>query len=456
MDTLRADRLGFMGCDTCRTPHLDAIAALSLYFTSAYTNAWFTTPSHMTVFTSLFPATHKVESRSIKIDWNTDEKTDGEAHVLDPRYKTLAEVLHANGFRTYYFGPQRSKYFMKAEGFGRGFDHFQDTAFRRGIRYGSYQETDFDTASLAPLSQPGRKFLFLHSYITHSPFSLAKEDDRGKEHRRLPYGKELLADVATIIKNDPDFLLNELDNITQADRKNSSKCTNPDDLMTCFHAYSSDVYWHAAGQYQRNRAHKKILEDFQPDIADKETRRYRLAYDRGVEQLDAQIGEFWAELERMQALSNTIVIFFSDHGEELLEHGGTNHTSFHEHTARVPLMIYHPALAQARRSTRLVSLVDVMPTILSMAGVPIPKQCQGKPLWEQKSPYVFGYTLGEKFVRDKNWKLMHDYMGHEELFYSPLDPDEHQNLLALKNPWVKAEYTKLRQARDKWELEQSL
>ncbi|MGO8056228.1 sulfatase-like hydrolase/transferase, partial [Rhizobium leguminosarum] len=67
LDTLRGDRLGFLGSQDGLTPNFDTIAAESVVFANAFTNAFYTTPSHMTVFTSLYPGTHQVQGEDIRL-----------------------------------------------------------------------------------------------------------------------------------------------------------------------------------------------------------------------------------------------------------------------------------------------------------------------------------------------------------------------------------------------------
>ena len=154
LDTLRADRLAIM-------PNLKAIADRGLFFPLAYANAYYTTPSHMTVFTSLYPATHQVESSfQRRTNWTEEgqPKLSGLAnHILAPNYVTLAEVLHGQGYGTHWNGPLNMRYLDHSYGFGRGFSDFAPSPFPRGIGLGQYHERDFNVGSLAPLKNPRNK-----------------------------------------------------------------------------------------------------------------------------------------------------------------------------------------------------------------------------------------------------------------------------------------------------------
>jgi arylsulfatase A-like enzyme len=88
--------------------------------------------------------------------------------------------------------------------------------------------------------------------------------------------------------------------------------------------------------------------------------------------VDAEIGRLLAALERQALLNRTIVVVAGDHGESLGEHGERDHGVFiYENVLRVPLLIRGPSLAPSRIA-EVVRLTDVMPTVLNLAGVPVP------------------------------------------------------------------------------------
>lgn len=95
-------------------------------------------------------------------------------------------------------------------------------------------------------------------------------------------------------------------------------------------------------------------------------------YDGEVLYTDSIIGGWLDLLAERGLLDESIVILTADHGEEFGEHGGTGHgITVFEECVRVPLVVWAPGLAPGR-SRALVSLADVPPTLLEMAGVPAP------------------------------------------------------------------------------------
>jgi choline-sulfatase len=98
-------------------------------------------------------------------------------------------------------------------------------------------------------------------------------------------------------------------------------------------------------------------------------RRARHAYFAAVSYLDERVGDVLGALQRSGMADRTTVLFCADHGEMLGERGLWYKMSFFEQSARVPLIVRVPG-AGARRVTEPVSLLDVTPTLLELAGLP--------------------------------------------------------------------------------------
>jgi arylsulfatase A-like enzyme/predicted Zn-dependent protease len=160
---------------------------------------------------------------------------------------------------------------------------------------------------------------------------------------------------------------------------------------------------------------------------------------------DDQLGRLWRYLEDNDLVNKTILVFVSDHGESLGEHKESTHGFFiYQEGIHVPLIFVTPfeKLHGITRSS-VVSLVDVMPTILEMADVPIPTHVQGHsllPLFmgdeELKSNFAYSETFYPRFhygwseltsVQDEQFKLI--IAPRLELYDLLDDPEERNNLL---------------------------
>ena len=109
---------------------------------------------------------------------------------------------------------------------------------------------------------------------------------------------------------------------------------------------------------------------------------YEGSYENGITAADAAVGKILAALRAQNAYDNTLIVVASDHGENLGAHGEDTHGVFlYDETIHVPLLIKLPQnqLAEKKVSGK-VRLLDVAPTILEVAGVPVPSQMQGQSL----------------------------------------------------------------------------
>ncbi|MDE6267698.1 MAG: sulfatase-like hydrolase/transferase [Muribaculaceae bacterium] len=108
-------------------------------------------------------------------------------------------------------------------------------------------------------------------------------------------------------------------------------------------------------------------------------RKYRSAYYKLVEHVDAEIGKIVDEIERQGLWDNSVIIFTSDHGDGQGAHHWNQKTALWEEVANVPLIVCIPGGPQGKISRALVNNgIDLMPTVLDLADEKIPQWCKGK------------------------------------------------------------------------------
>lgn len=188
-------------------------------------------------------------------------------------------------------------------------------------------------------------------------------------------------------------------------------------------------------------------------------------YYRLVTGIDDVVGRMVKKLKEKHLFENTVIIFTSDNGFYLGEHGLAGKWFMHEESIRLPLIVFDPRLPvsrQGKTNDELVLNADIAPTIVSLAGVAIPKIMQGKdlsPLFQGKSTdWRDDFLYEHRFkhptipmnegVRGKRWKYVR-YTSvdpvYEELFDLKNDPHETENL--AKKPEYR---NKLTQMRKRW------
>ncbi|MEO1273417.1 MAG: sulfatase/phosphatase domain-containing protein, partial [Myxococcota bacterium] len=124
-------------------------------------------------------------------------------------------------------------------------------------------------------------------------------------------------------------------------------------------------------------------------MSDGDHRLIRAAYGAMVELIDDQVGRVLDALEATGQREQTLVLFMSDHGELLGDHGlYLKGPYFYEPSIRVPLIVSWPGVIAPGVVDDLVELVDVAPTLMEAAGLPVPSRMQGHSLW----PRLMGQT----------------------------------------------------------------
>ncbi|MFM8435801.1 MAG: sulfatase [Planctomycetia bacterium] len=119
----------------------------------------------------------------------------------------------------------------------------------------------------------------------------------------------------------------------------------------------------------------------QEAMTDAQRRQAQQAYRASVSFLDAQVGRVLDALDKAGLADNTMVVFTSDHGYHMGEHGLYQKMSLFEDSARVPLLIAAPGRCKAGGvATAPVSQVDLFPTLAALCGIEAPKNLQGQSL----------------------------------------------------------------------------
>jgi arylsulfatase A-like enzyme len=183
---------------------------------------------------------------------------------------------------------------------------------------------------------------------------------------------------------------------------------------------------------------------FDADASDEQFHRQRAYYYANVAMIDEQVGGILDALER-NGYDDTVVVFASDHGEMLGDHGHVQKWTMYEETTNVPAIVWSPDRFDSRRVDELVSLFDLGPTVLELAGVETDDPMEAESLvpalegdddWsgretvyaEHRRDGILRETEFMTMVRTDRWKLVH-FVDYDEgqLFDLEADPDEEEN-----------------------------
>lgn len=205
---------------------------------------------------------------------------------------------------------------------------------------------------------------------------------------------------------------------------------------------------------QRARRWSPVLDASLGEIA--VTRRQ---YCASISVIDDQIGQILDALQERGMAENTYVVYTSDHGEMLGDHGLYAKSVSYEPALRVPLLVAGPGIDGGRVSSALIELSDVNPTVCELAGLPPQENINARsfaPLLrgERKAHRTETISTIRQFqcIRTDRFKYVNNYHDMPELYDLQEDPQELHNI-ASREPALVAELTarlRKRSAENKW------
>lgn len=402
-DDQRYDALGCAGNRLIHTPALDSLAERGLRFDRAFVTLSICSPSRAASLTGRYGSANGVV-------------TVYRGPALNPGERTFAQILKAAGYQTGFVG----KWHLKQRPNQVGFDsatyftsngpYYGRTVFEDGKRKkvpGYIEDYNADRAVrfLRQAAQRDAPWVLWH--CTQIPHMNHKFDWPAREpalqrypQARMPVPKTWQDDLA----GKPPYLK------TERSRQR-------------------------ALQYGYDKK-EAIQRHFQ---------RYYAA----ITEMDATLGRVLAELDRLKLRANTYVIFLSDNGWFIGDHGFTSKVLPYETSMRVPMIAAGPGVRRGVES-RLVLNIDVCPTLLELAGIKVPANVHGRSLaglltgqkdvaWRGSFLYEAPKSqLGSRpllAVRTARWKYIRTYktpacreVVFEELYDLDTDPDEMTNL----------------------------
>jgi arylsulfatase A-like enzyme len=330
VDSLRYDHLGCYGYKKATSPTIDRIASEGVRFENAVSTTSWTLPSHAAMFTGLYDATHGVTDHS---------------HRLRDGFVTLAESLNNAGYLTagFYGGP----YLHPTFGLDQGFDTY--TSCMTTVP-DDYSDDEVRESALSAMSR-------------------SHEDITG------PRTREEVGQWLQGIDGKPFFLFLHMWDVHY-------DYIPPEPYVAMFDPdYGGDL------DGRNFLANKSI----RPDMPARDLQHLLALYDGEIRFTDDTLGEIFSMLEKGGRFADALIVITADHGEEFLEHDGKGHgyTLFDE-VIRVPLIFRWPGhLPDGRVVEDQVRLIDLLPTILALAGVDHEPVIQGRDL----SPLLLGDAM---------------------------------------------------------------
>ena len=394
-DDQRWDALGFAGNQIIHTPHLDQLAREGLYFKNAFATTPICAASRATLFTGLYERTHDFTFGKLPIS---------NAYMLE----SYPYLLKRAGYQTGFVG----KFGVKVnQGMEDSMFHFM-----KKTAWPYIKKINGQTIHLADIN--GNHAIDFIKANSNKPFCLSLSfwsphaDDGAKEQYFWPsYCDSLYTNVRIPLPPTakPEFF-----------------DALPDFLKKTMNR--ERWYW----RFDSTEKYQRMVKGY-----------YRM-----ISGVDSVIGRIRSALTAQGIADNTIIVFLGDNGYFLGDRGYADKWLMYEQSIRVPMIIYDPRQPASRRSKTVVDYVlnvDITPTILKLANVPVPTRYQGTPLTgfingkpERWRTSIFCEhrlegnpgLLKTECYRDTRWKFIRyeDHPDFFELYDLKDDPDETKNL----------------------------
>lgn len=411
--------LSCYGSTLIHTPNIDRIAREGMRFENSFTTNALCAPSRATLLTGKYSHLNGMLTNPGTTTGLPNSST------FDAAQETLPKILRRHGYQTGLVG----KWHLPANPGEAGFDYF---VFKRGAGGPYYEPSGYlrneklGSTQIVEKSYPG--------YITDNVANFAIQ---GIQQFTRPFCMmvQFFSDHRPF---DPPHKYEHL----------------YDDVRIPEPGTFWDDYSCRASAAREARMRIAEMPDFHPP-ADLTTRqRQQWNYQQFMRHFlgtlraqDDAVGRLLDFLDQSGLARNTIVVFTGDHGFFLGDHGWFDKRFMYEQAIRVPWMIRYPGqAAPGSVSPHWVVNVDNAPTVLELAGIPIPADMQGRslvPLFKGAAPagwrtsYYYHYyefapphwVFPHYGIRTGRYKLIHYYTVNEwELFDLEKDPDEMENL----------------------------
>ncbi len=457
-DSQHAEAVGYMGNNAVHTPNLNKLAARSKIFTNAYCQSPICAPSRESFITGRYPSDlgilhnkhdhastaetlgHKFQHVGFKTCFS------GKSHFIADnlrfsehdmnrgfeRYADWDDYLHYLRHKDFFSKIDKSKVKEKCyQGDPREMKEIEGSTIRCYNVYAqehngyladeySVERCAFERAAGWLDQNHADPFLLFYSlYRPHAPLAVPETVERPciDELPPLEWDEQDLASTPSL-RQRIAFMNNHQDNAYN---------TGLDLAKT----YAENP------ELSKNPGRTKEINSYN---------NFRMDYFRSINYIDHYIGKMIDKLEALGHAEDTMVIFTSDHGDMIGEHGLNLKMCFYDAAIKVPLLIHIPGeWDKGERDDKPAMLVDLVPTIAKQFGVEIEGNLPGIDLRSDAHSYArpvygeivssfgadvaqYGFENHVRMVKTDKWKYLNKAFGHHELYDMVEDPKENNNL----------------------------
>jgi len=451
------------------TPNIDRIANEGIKFTNAFCTTPYCSPSRASIVTGLYPHQHGI------IQNLGGQQKEG----ITIQDQTTEKILSEIGYKTHHYGK------WHLEGNSSYLPYYPDQ-----YDYGYQYKKEMFDAGYTVLKDDGQDWM--NFYGQYWPVDVSKVMLGKREHLDSLWKNQGFKDFALkmgrLRLKQEDWIDDKVANKT-INRIRESGNNNQPFMLTCSFIWPHDPNFVPSPYYEMfdpeslnlplqnlpdERFEKSWSRQMVKGYGNEGLKEFLRIYYASVKYLDDRVGKILKALEEQGILDETIILFTADHGDMMGNHGMVwkSNESFYEEIVHIPFIIRYPKTFKPGISTIQTSLVDIMPTILSLtggkndkeiAGIDLVPFLTGKKNVSKARQYSFCERIapnpnrgrkvvasmkGAFMVRNEKYKLIVYPDGGLYLYNLIDDPHESQNLASVSK-YVKIK-TELSDALTKW------
>ena len=386
-DQMSPRTMGWVGETEVQTPHLDEFSESAYCFTNAYCTSPVCAPARHSIYTGVYPSRHWVKKNDTR---------------MNDEYKTIMAMMNEEGYTTANIGKMHNAPYHHRRDFQYVLNHEFFVGSAGISHYDAYLKSELEKRGIGdyqPYSHVPKGKLWLQvaegiASVNPLPEELVPEhwmtrealkfmDDQAEKRPDQPFFLHLSYfpphHPYMPVKKYADMYLDKLDELE------------------------------LPPNYDHEAMQKWCRSKMTPDsLSVEDVKYFRALYFGFMTQLDAALGDLVAGMEERGLMDNTIVVFTSDHGDNLGEHGRFYKGNMYEGSVRVPLMVHWPShkLKSRKIINDNVSHVDMVSTLLEASGIEAPEYMPGKnmlPLMKGRESWE-SHEVFSEYYSNRRWE----------------------------------------------------